>query len=124
LTQPLSLVVDRAIAVAPGHVVRTDYVRVEDVVLACRERMAIGDVDRAFQKRLQIGDHQPWPCPRGAWREDGRFEIVDGRHEYVATLMLGHSHILVAWEEPRSGAAAELPPARAAARLVGGDRVG
>jgi hypothetical protein len=96
----LTLAEDRGIAVAPGHLVRTAYVPVEDVVLACRDRMAVGDVDRAYQKRLQLGDHQPWPCPRGQWRDDGRFEIIDGRHEWVATVMLGYPHILVAWEEP------------------------
>lgn len=97
-TRPVSLVEDRSIEVRPGHKVVTDYVRVEDVILACRERMAVGDVSVAYQKRLQLGASQPWPCPRGYW-EDTRFVIVDGRHEYVATLMLGHSHILVAWVE-------------------------
>ncbi|HEX2020262.1 MAG TPA: hypothetical protein VGO17_15110 [Aurantimonas sp.] len=81
-----------------GHVVRTGYVPVFDVILACRDRMAVGDVDRAYQKRLQLGSRQPWPCPRGHW-QGNRFVIVDGRHEYVATLMLGLSHILVAWIE-------------------------
>jgi len=61
--------------------------------------MSIGDVDRAYQKRLQLGDRQPWPCPRGHWEGD-RFVIVDGRHEYVSCLMLGIEWVLVAWVEP------------------------
>lgn len=93
---PILLAEDRSISVPPGHVVETDYVAVERVRMACRERMAIGDVERAYKRRLQLGEHQPWPCPRGYW-EGSTFVIEDGRHEYIATLMLGHSHILVAW---------------------------
>ncbi|WP_274426762.1 hypothetical protein [Chelativorans sp. YIM 93263] len=98
MNQPLTLAMDRGIAVPAGSIVRTGYVKVENVILACRARMAIGDVDRAYQKRLQLGSKQPWPCPNGYWEGD-RFVIRDGRHEYVATLMLGHSHLLVAWIE-------------------------
>lgn len=97
--EPVFTTEDRSIAVPPGHVIRTDYVHVDQVKLACRARMAVGDVDRAYQKRLQLGDRQPWPCPRGHWEGD-RFVIVDGRHEYVATLMLGLEWVLVAWVEP------------------------
>jgi hypothetical protein len=99
MTAPLTLIVDRGMSVAPGKKVATGYVHVENISLACRERMSIGDVNSAYQKRLQLGDHQPWPCPRGYW-SDMRFVIEDGRHEYVAALMLGQTHILVAWEEP------------------------
>lgn len=95
---PVALAEDRSIAVPPGRLIRTGYVSVWDVRLACRERMAIGDVKGAFERRLQLGDHQPWPCPRGEWQGD-EFVIIDGRHEYVAALMLGQDHILVAWPE-------------------------
>lgn len=109
--RPVTLAADRSMAVPPGAIVRTAHVRVEDIVLACRDRMAIGDVDRAYQQRLQLGDHHPWPCPRGHWNgNDTRFVIEDGRHEFVATLMLGHPTILVAWIE-----AAELVLAEATA---------
>lgn len=89
---------DRTISVAPGKIIRTGYVSIFSVTLACRERMAVGDVDRAYQRRLQMGDHQPWPPPVGHW-EGERFVILDGRHDYVAALMLGIEHIFVAWEE-------------------------
>ena len=97
-TQPVSTSADRSMTVPPGHVIKTGYVDVFKVRLAQRERMAVGDVDRAFQKRIQLGSSQPWPSPRGYW--DGeQFVIVDGRHEWIATVMLGHEYILVAWLE-------------------------
>jgi hypothetical protein len=83
-------------AVPPGHLVRTGYVAVEQVTLACRDRMTPGDVKLAYERLLQLGDHQPWPAPRGHWQDD-RFVIADGRHQFVASLMLGKSHIFVAW---------------------------
>lgn len=87
---------DRSISVPPGALVKTGYVKMEQVRLACRDRMAVGDVDRAYQRRIQLNGHQPWPCPRGRW-DDGMFVIEDGRHDYVAALMLGCEYILVAW---------------------------
>ncbi len=94
----IAIAEDRSIVVPAGHVVRTGYVSVDMVTMACRDRMAVGDVDRAFQKRLQLGTNQLWPCPRGHWNGE-RFVIEDGRHEYIAALMLGQSHLLVAWVE-------------------------
>jgi hypothetical protein len=91
---------DRALRIDAGQVVRTGYVAIFDCVLACRERMAVGDVDRAYQRVLQLGEQSQWPCPNGHWdRASGRFVIEDGRHEYVASLMLGKTHLLVAWIE-------------------------
>lgn len=88
--------------VPPGKIVRTDYVSVWNVKLACRERMAAGDVAAAFEKLLQTGSNSPWPCSRGHWEGEphkSKFVIVDGRHEYVASIMLGKEFILVAWVE-------------------------
>ena len=98
---PLLVAQDRAIAVPQGWTVSTGYVDVFKVRLACRARMAVGDVDRAYQKRLQAGDAQPFPCPNGEWDGD-EFELHDGRHEWVAAVMLGQSHLLVAWLVPPS----------------------
>ena len=98
---PVSVAEDRSMAVPAGATVRTGYVPVEDVALACRERMAIGDVERAMQRRMSCAPGQPWPCPVGEWK-GGRFWISDGRHEYVAAVMLGCSHLLVAWIEERN----------------------
>lgn len=79
-----------------GKVVRTGYVDVFKVRLACRDRISVGDFGHAYQKRLQCGDKQPFPCPNGEWDGD-TFVIHDGRHEWLATVALGHTHILVAW---------------------------
>jgi hypothetical protein len=94
--QPISLIEDRSLAVPPGQTVVTGYVHVDALRLACRARMAVGDVDRAYQRRIQLGDHQPWPPPRGVWHGD-RFVVIDGRHDVIAAMMLGQEHVLVAW---------------------------
>lgn len=100
--QPLRIAEDRSFVVPAGHVVRTGYVPCGRVDLACRDRMAIGDVDIAYRRRLQLGDAQPWPPPVGEWSDDHRFCLTDGRHEYIAAIMLGFREILVAWiEEPQ-----------------------
>lgn len=91
---------DRGMAVPAGVIVRTAYVPVGDVVLACRERMAVGDVAEAYQRRLNCQPGQPWPCPVGEW-QGSRFAIRDGRHEFIAALMLGCQYVLVAWLEAR-----------------------
>jgi hypothetical protein len=89
---------DRSMLVKPGQIVRTGYVDVFKVRLASRERMAVGDVDRAFQRVLQAGADSQFPCPNGRWDGD-TFVIHDGRHAWLASVMLGKSHILVAWIE-------------------------
>lgn len=94
---------NRAMRIPPGSVVRTDYVPVERIRMGCRDRMAVGDVDRAYQKRIQAAPEQPWPCPNGEWSDDGAFTIIDGRHEFIAAQMLGFEHLLVAWVSPREG---------------------
>ena len=96
--QPILHAEDRSFAVPPGAVIRTDYVDVFRCRLGCRARMAMGDVNTAYQRRLQLAHSQPWPCPKGHWDGDV-FVIEDGRHDWVASVMLGQSHILVAWVE-------------------------
>lgn len=89
---------DRGMVVPSGKAVRTGYVPVGNVEMACRDRMAIGDVERAMQRRMAAAPGHPWPCPVGEW-SGGRFRLTDGRHEYVAALMLGCEYILAAWVE-------------------------
>jgi hypothetical protein len=98
MAEPILTAEDRSIAVPPGQVVRTAYVPIGKVDLACRARMAIGDVKESYERQLQLGSRQPWPCPRGFWQAD-RFVVEDGRHQYVASLMLGLEFLLVAWLE-------------------------
>lgn len=95
---PLSTAEDRVLRVSPGTIVRTAWISVFACRLANRERMAIGDIDRAYQRRLQAGADNPFPCPNGAW-SGGTFVIFDGRHEWIAAVALGHDQILVAWTE-------------------------
>lgn len=104
MTSALLIAEDRGMTVPAGAIVQTGYVRVDLVTLLCRDRMAVGDVERAMQRRMAAHPGQPWPCPRGEWQGD-RFAIIDGRHEFVAALMLGCEYILVAWVGPREGGA-------------------
>lgn len=96
--RPVRMAEDRSMVVPAGCIIRTDYVHINNVEIACRERMAIGDVKESYERQLQLGAQQRWPCPRGHWRGD-RFVIVDGRHQFIAALMLGLEHLLVAWLE-------------------------
>jgi len=100
--QPVSLAIDRSFAVPAGCVVKTGYVDVFKVRLACRERMAVGDVAAAYQKVLQLGDSEQWPCPTGQWDKD-IFELSDGRHQWIASVMLGKTHMLVSWIDKGKG---------------------
>lgn len=93
---------DRTMAVPPGKIVRTGYVAVGMVDLSCRERMTPGDVKAAYERLLQLGDRQPWPSPCGTWNGN-RFIIEDGRHQFIASLMLGKTHIFVAWLDDNAG---------------------
>lgn len=89
---------DRSISVPPGQRVITGYVPIEQITIANRARMAVGDIDIAYRKQLALGDHQAFPCPNGQW-DGARFIIADGRHAFVAALMIGLTHLLVAWTE-------------------------
>lgn len=98
--QPQLTTPDRHMTVPAGYVVVTGYVSIEKVRMACRARMAVGDIEVAYRKLLQLGEQQPFPCPNGEWDGD-IFVIHDGRHEYVASLMIGKEYILVAWLAPQ-----------------------
>lgn len=94
--QPLRIAEDRGFTVPADATVMTAHVDVFTCRLANRSRMAVGDFERAYHRRLQTGDASPFPCPNGYW--DGpTFVIQDGRHEWMATVALGHKTILVAW---------------------------
>jgi hypothetical protein len=94
--EPVRVNEDRSLLVPPGHHVNTGYAHINDVQLACRDRMAVGDVDTAYRRLLNTLPAQPWPPPVGRW--DGpRFTLYDGRHTYLAALMLGVERLLVAW---------------------------
>jgi hypothetical protein len=104
---------DRSIAVSPGHTVSTRWIDIDDARLGNRARIAVGDIDAAYRKLLCIGDRAPWPCIVGEWTTTtnpphtnapttdapARFTILDGRHEYIASLMMGRTKLFVAWLE-------------------------
>jgi hypothetical protein len=82
-----------------GHVVMTGYVATEKVVCLVdpAHQLNPAAVERAYRRQLAAEDGQEWPPPTGHWREDGRFVLTDGRHRFVASLMLGTRYVLVAW---------------------------
>jgi hypothetical protein len=98
MATPVVKAQDKTISVPTGMRVATGYVDIFKVRLACRERMAVGDVGAAYQSQLQLGSSQAFPCPTGFW-EGETFVIEDGRHTWVAAVMLGLQCVLVAWLE-------------------------
>ena len=93
---PIRTAEDRSMAVPADRIVKTARVEMHRIRLACREPMSTSDVEQARQRLLCLGDQDAWPCPVGEW-QDGWFALVDGRHAYLAALMLGRERLLVAW---------------------------
>jgi hypothetical protein len=89
-------------AVPPGHVVRTGYVQIHDVICLAPfgHQLLPAEVERAYRRQLDMSDQQAWPPPTGYWRSDHRFVLTDGRNRFVACLMLGIEYLLVAWLVP------------------------
>lgn len=83
-----------------GARVVTGYAPIHRIRMASRERLAVGDVERAYRRLLCLpSGAQAWPCPVGYWESIDSYVVVDGRHQYVAALMLGYEWLLVAWME-------------------------
>jgi hypothetical protein len=96
--RPVWTAEDRSLTVPPGAKVITGYVPIHKIRMECRDRMAVGDVEIAFRRQLQLGQDQRWPPPTGHWDGD-TFILVDGRHQYAASLLIGLEHLFVAWLE-------------------------
>lgn len=89
---------DRHVFIQPDQFIRTDWIDINLCQLGCRERMDAAAVERSTRRYLQADQGQIWPIIVGHW--DGkRFAIDDGRHEYLALLILGKDKIFVAWLE-------------------------
>ena len=103
--------------VAAGHVVQTGYVDVHEVVVYARggHQLSPATVERAYCRQLELGNDQAWPPLTGYWRDDGRFVQTDGRHRFIAAVMLGVEYVLVAWLV----APAEICPSCAETKLGG-----
>jgi hypothetical protein len=56
---------DKSLSVPPGKKVMTDYVHVDCIKLACKDRMAIGDVKEKFEVVLQNAPNCIYPTPIG-----------------------------------------------------------
>jgi hypothetical protein len=89
---------DRSLSVRPSQVVRTAWIDIDQAKLGNRSRMAVGDVEGSFRKLLCLGDNAPFPSIVGHWEAD-RFVVCDGRHEFIASLMMGRERLFVAWLE-------------------------
>jgi hypothetical protein len=55
-------------------------------------------VEKKFRRLLNLGDCAPWPPVVGHWERE-RFFVDDGRHDYLAALMLGREKLFVCWLE-------------------------
>ena len=89
---------DRSLAVRPGQLVRTAWINIDEARLGCRVTMSPEAVEKKFRRLLCLGDCAPWPPIVGHW-EAGRFVVCDGRHDYLAALMIGRARLFVCWLE-------------------------
>lgn len=96
--------------IQPYQVVRTAWVDIDLCKLGFRLPMSPEAVEKKFRRLLNIGDCAPWPPVVGHW-EGGRFFVDDGRHDYLAALMLGRDKLFVCWLEmaPRQDDTIPLP---------------
>lgn len=83
-----------------GHVLKSAYLPLLEIVFPLNGApMAIASVKEKIDHYSSIGPGQTYPLPIGKW-VDGRFHLWDGRHRYIASLMMGRSTMLVGWVEP------------------------
>jgi hypothetical protein len=120
---------DRSMCVQPHQVVRTAWVDIDLCRLSFRLPMSPEAVEKKYRRLLNLGQSAPWPPVVGHW-EEGRFVVCDGRHDYLAALMIGREKLFVCWletepealpdlREPQSDADAE-PAASEARELLSG----
>jgi hypothetical protein len=112
---------DRSMCVQPHQLVRTAWVDIDLCRLGFRMPMSPEAVEKKFRRLLNIGECAPWPPVVGHW-EGERFVIDDGRHDYLAALMLGRDKLFVCWLAAISAAATEqAADVSCARRLINGD---
>lgn len=87
---------DRTLFVRPDQRVETAWIDIDCCRIGCRAQMSPEAVEKKYRRLLQQGDGQPWPPIVGHW-DDERFVVCDGRHEYLAALMLGRERLFVCW---------------------------
>jgi len=77
---------DRSMCVQPHQVVRTAWVDIDLCRLSFRLPMSPEAVERNIVA-CSISGSGPWSPVVGHWG-DGRFVVCDGRHDYLAALMI------------------------------------
>lgn len=87
---------DRSMCVQPNQVVRTAWVDIDLCRLSFRLPMSPEAVEKKYRRLLNLGECAPWPPIVGHW-EEGRFVVCDGRHDYLAALMIGRDKLFVCW---------------------------
>jgi hypothetical protein len=111
---------DRSMCVQPHQVVRTAWVDIDLCRLSFRLPMSPEAVEKKYRRLLNLGDCAPWPPVVGHW-EDGRFVVCDGRHDYLAALMIGRDKLFVCWLE---AAPEQIPDLREDAGRLQPDPIG
>ena len=89
---------DRSMCVQPHQVVRTAWIDIDSCKLGFRLRMSPEAVEKKFRRLLNLGEGAPWPPIVEHW-EGERFLVDDGRHDYLAALMIGRDKLFVCWLE-------------------------
>lgn len=87
---------DRSMCVQPNQSVKVDWVDIDVCRMRCRDRMSPEAVKEKWVRMLNNGEAACWPPIVGHW-EGGAFVISDGRHEFIASLMMGRTRVLAAW---------------------------
>lgn len=89
---------DRSMCVQPNQTVRTAWIDIDKCKLGSRTMINPEAVEKKFRRLLNMGDAAAWPPIVGHWEGD-RFVVDDGRHEYLASLMIGREKLFVCWLE-------------------------
>jgi hypothetical protein len=89
---------ERSLSVRPDQIVKTEWIDINSCILGCRIMMSPEAVIEKFRRFLNVGDNSPWPPVVGHW-QGARFVVMDGRHEYLAALMIGREKLFVCWLE-------------------------
>jgi hypothetical protein len=98
---------DRSMCVRPNQGVRTGWVDIDLCRLSFRAPMSPEAVEKKYRRLLNLGECAPWPPIVGHW-EEGRFVVCDGRHDYLAALMIGRDKLFVCWLEAAPEAIPDL----------------
>jgi hypothetical protein len=91
------------VIIPAGHILKSGYVNTSEIVFPHHhaDPMAVAAVEDKVRQYTSIKEGSAYPLPIIEWI-DGKPVLKDGRHRYIASLMLGRKTMLVAWVEPVS----------------------